>query len=122
MLLSFRHCPSTFSLLIFFFFSTRFFKGETNTDVEQWVSAIRSAGQQTKAKAAPAKRGSVRGGSIFASKDGGAASGDEGEGREEVTVQIVSVKSARLQREVVAARSPAFDRIVTLPDFHTGYT
>ena len=91
---------------------TRFFKGETYTDVEEWVSAIRSAGQATKK---PNRRQSRS-----ASMPALYLDDTEAEKALEVTIPIITVKSARKQIEYVAARSPSWDRVITINDFQKG--
>jgi two-component SAPR family response regulator len=93
---------------------TRFFKGETNTDVEEWVSAIRSAGQATKTK--PNIRRSINSTVPFVPSS---VLEDDAD-RTEVTVQIITVKAAEKQLEYVAARSPSWDRVITICDFRKG--
>lgn len=91
---------------------TRFFKGETNTDVEEWVSAIRSAGQATKK---PHRRQSKNTTLQALYLDDA-----EAEKALEVTISIITVKSASKQVEYVAARSPLWDRVITITDFRKG--
>ena len=91
---------------------TRFFKGETNTDVEEWVSAIRSAGQATKK---PNRRQSKNHAFQALYLDDA-----EAEKALEVTIPIITVRSASKQVEYVAARSPSWDRVITISDFRKG--
>ena len=91
---------------------TRFFKGETNTDVEEWVSAIRSAGQATKK---PHRRQSKNMNLQTLYLDDA-----EAEKALEVTIPIITVKSTSKEVEYVAARSPSWDRVITINDFRKG--
>lgn len=94
---------------------TRYFKGESNTDVEEWVSAIRSAGQITKTKQT-AKRGSRSATflSNFMYGDGETIETSQ----EEVTVQIISIRCPSQQTEMVASRNPGWGRVIGIPGFH----
>jgi hypothetical protein len=93
-----------------FLHRTRHFKGENNTDVEEWVSAIRSAGHNSK-KLLSGKDKNI---TLLYHDD------LDGDKVPEVMVQIISVKSRSKQIEYVASRSPLWDRIISITDFLKG--
>lgn len=75
------------------------------------MSAIRSAGQNNSRK--PGRRTSRHGMQALYSTE-------DGDKMQEVSVNIITVKSANRNAEYVAARSPGFERTISVSDFGPG--